>query len=248
MTTVTQATQVRWWCTCALPPIAHCQPTRRRLNVFLCFDCVHAVHLYVTSWFKILEVWPAPVITPIIAPNNNPSWLSSTASPTVPPALRKCLRSLSTRISSQMWNFLSMTTLSRFSSITLPRCLTQFSSEPAINSWRRKWFFETCFEQNTHVFSFFKGLYQVVESMKKIGRNWRTWRQRDPLSNEGPFQLNLENHEGYSDTILTHLSSLDVQALSPKLHRIAQLVAVTRRLFDFCCNCIILTLFHIEFE
>ena len=162
MTTVTPATPVRWWCTCALPHIAHCQPTPRRSDAssaerfsLLRLRARRASLFYVTSWFKILEVWPAPVITPIMAPNNNPSWLSSTASSTVPPALRKCLRSLSTRISSQMWNFLSMTTLSRFSSITLPRCLTQFSSEPATNSWRRKWFFETCFEQNTHVFFLF---------------------------------------------------------------------------------------------
>ena len=29
--------------------------------------------------------------------------------------------------------------------------------------------------------------------------------KRDTLSNEVPIQLNLENHEGYSDAILTHL-------------------------------------------
>ena len=84
------------------------------------------------------------------------STADSAESSTVPPALRKCLRSFSTRILSQMWNLLSMTTISRFSSITPPRCLTQFSSEPATNSWSRKWFSETCFEQNTNVFSFLR--------------------------------------------------------------------------------------------
>ena len=41
--------------------------------------------------------------------------------------------------------------------------------------------------------------------------------KRDTLSNEVPIQLNLENHEGYSDTILTHLSCYPTQAYTSKL-------------------------------